>query len=92
LIVVGFAAGRVPAIPANLLLIKNVAAIGLFWGAYRARNPEKLAASLGALPSWRDRGVLKPFVSERYPLARAGAALERLAKRQARGKIVIEVG
>jgi NADPH:quinone reductase len=91
LIVVGFASGRIPAIPANLLLIKNVAAIGLFWGAYRARNPDKLAASLDALLSWWDQGILKPMVSERYKLARAGDALERLAKRQARGKIAIEI-
>jgi NADPH:quinone reductase len=71
LIVVGFASGRIPAIPANLLLVKNVAAIGLFWGAYRARNPDKLAASLDALLNWWDQGVLKPLVSERYKLARA---------------------
>ncbi|MCM0020805.1 MAG: NADPH:quinone oxidoreductase family protein [Tagaea sp.] len=91
LIVVGFAAGRIPQIPANLLLIKNVAAIGLFWGAYRARNPDKLAASLDALLTWWDEGALKPLVSARFKLAQAGEALQRLAKRQARGKTAIEI-
>jgi NADPH:quinone reductase len=72
LIVIGFAAGKIPQIPANLLLVKNIAAIGLFWGAYRARNPDRLAASLDTLLGWWDQGALKPFVSERDPLARAG--------------------
>jgi NADPH:quinone reductase len=92
LVVVGFASGRVPQIPANILLIKNIAAIGLFWGAYRKHNPERLAASIDALLSMWERGALKPLVSERYKLAQAGEALNRLATRQAKGKIAIEIG
>lgn len=90
-VVVGFAAGRVPQIPANILLIKNIAAVGLFWGAYRKRNPERLAASIDALLSMWERGALKPLVSERFKLAQASEALARLTQRQAKGKIAIEI-
>lgn len=89
-LVVGFAAGRIPEIPANLLLVKNIAATGVFWGAYRKRNPGALRESFEHLFAWWRDGKLKPHVSHRLPLARAAAAMQLLIERTATGKVVLE--
>jgi NADPH2:quinone reductase len=92
IVVVGFASGHIPQIPANLLLVKNVAALGLFWGAYRKQDPARVRASLVTLLGWWAEGKLRPLVSERFALADAGRALAHLAERRGTGKIVIEIG
>ena len=52
LLVVGFAAGRIPQAPANLLLVKNIAAIGVYWSSHREREPERLQQSFADLFSF----------------------------------------
>jgi NADPH2:quinone reductase len=92
ILVIGFASGTVPQIPANILLVKNVTVIGFDWGAYRRLAPERVRASLAAvLDGWSD-GRLAPLVSEVLPLDRAADALERLRDRRVAGKIVLSVG
>ena len=49
IVVVGFAGGRIPQVPANILLVKNIAVIGLYWGAYRKREPRRMAESLAQI-------------------------------------------
>ncbi|MBI1244895.1 MAG: zinc-binding dehydrogenase [Alphaproteobacteria bacterium] len=90
-VVVGFASGHIPQIPANLLLVKNVAALGFFWGSYRRHEPERIRASLETLLGWWSEGKLKPLVSERFALSNAALALAHLSERRGAGKIVIEV-
>ncbi|MBI3507065.1 MAG: NADPH:quinone oxidoreductase family protein [Proteobacteria bacterium] len=92
IVVVGFASGHIPQIPANLLLVKNIAALGLFWGAYRKHDPARVRESLETLLGWWEEGKLKPLVSERFALADAGRAFAHLSERRGTGKIVIEVG
>ena len=89
LLVIGFAGGTTPQIPANLLLVKNCAAIGLYWGSYRRHAPQLLAESFRELFSWCEEGKLKPLVSQRFPLERAAEALTLLANRRATGKLVL---
>jgi NADPH:quinone reductase len=89
LVVVGFAGGKVQQIPANILLVKNLAVYGLYWGSYRRHAPERLPGAFAELFGWWREGRLKPFVSARYDLAEAKAALGELAERRARGKIVL---
>ncbi len=89
LVVVGFAGGKVQQIPANILLVKNLAVYGLYWGSYRRHSPERLPGAFAELFGWWREGRLKPFVSARYDLAEAKAALGELAERRARGKIVL---
>jgi len=89
LIVVGFASGRIPEAPANRLLIKNCAAIGLFWGAYAMRDPKVIVDSFGTLLGWYAEGRLKPHVSHTFPMERAGEALNTLLSRKATGKVVL---
>lgn len=88
-IIIGFAAGRIPQIPANLVLVKNIDLIGFFWGSYRRYKPHLMAESYQQLFSWFAAGKLKPHVSHRLPLAQAGEALGLLRARQSTGKVVL---
>jgi NADPH2:quinone reductase len=92
LIVVGFAAGRVPQIPANILLVKNVSALGYYWGSYRSHAPELVRRQFADLFDWYRAGKLHPHVSHRLDLARAGEALALLAERKSTGKVVLTTG
>jgi NADPH2:quinone reductase len=89
LLVVGFAQGEIPKLPVNLLLLKEAAAIGVFWGQFIVRNPVLHLANLSKLMDWFEGGKLKPFVSESYELDEAKEALARVMNRRAKGKIVV---
>jgi NADPH2:quinone reductase len=87
-LVVGFPAG-IPRLPLNLTLLKGCQVVGVFWGGFAQRDPQANAGNIAELMQLYARGAIKPLVSERYPLARAGEAIARLARRQAMGKIVV---
>jgi NADPH2:quinone reductase len=89
-LVVGFTAG-IPKLPLNLPLLKSCQVIGVFWGDFASRYPDKHAANVAALMDLYLDGKIKPAVTERYPLARGADAIARLGARQARGKIVVTV-
>lgn len=91
LLVVGFASGRIPELPVNLVLLKGGAVLGVFWGSFAQRQPADNAANFQQLFTWFAEGKLKPLVSKTYPLAEAGEAIEQLASRKAVGKLVIKV-
>lgn len=91
LLIIGFASGQVPQIPANILLVKNLSAIGLNWGAYKTLAPAAMAASFGELLGWLADGRLRPHVSHTYPLADAAVALKELRARKTTGKVVLTV-
>lgn len=91
ILVIGFASGAVPQIPANHLLVKNVTVIGYWWGAYRKLNPLLVRQSMNdALDMWT-QGKLRPHVSRTLPLARAAEALTLLKSRAVSGKLVLTV-
>lgn len=89
LLPLGFASGEIPQIPANLLLVKNLTVIGLYWGAYMRFKPKVLTDSFAQLFAWYGEGRLKPHVSHRVPLSDAQKALELLVTRKATGKVVV---
>lgn len=89
LLCIGFAGGEVPQIPANLLLVKNLSVIGLYWGGYLAFRPDVLTASMARLFGWFTQGVLTPHVSHVLPLDQAVDGLDLLRTRQATGKVVV---
>lgn len=91
LVVVGFAAGRIPQAPANLLLVKNAAVMGLFWGAYRQRNPQVLRDSFAELLSWYADGKLKPHISHRFSLDQAPEAMAAMLERRSTGKVILKI-
>ena len=89
LLVVGFAAGEIPKIPLNLTLLKGCSIVGVFWGDFARREPERFANAMRQLGRWFAEGRLKPHISETFPLERASAALTMMANRQVKGKVVI---
>lgn len=89
LLTVGFAAGRIPQAPANILLVKNISVVGIHWSSYRGRADGVLAASFARLFAWLREGRIRPLVSRGYPLHETPAALAALAGRRAQGKIVV---
>ena len=92
IVVVGFASGQVPQIPANLLLVKNLTAIGLYWGAYRDIRPEAFAAQFDTLFRWWEEGALKPHASHVFPLEKARDAFAALTERRSSGKVALVMG
>lgn len=88
-IVIGFASGDVPQIPANIILVKNITVIGFYWGGYLAFNPQALTDSLAELMAWHADGKLKPHVSHTLPLDQAADALELMRTRKSTGKVVV---
>ena len=89
MLVIGFASGEIPALPANLPLLKGAALIGVFWGAFAQRQPQDNVANFQKLFAWYAEGKLKPLVSQTFPLEKAGDAIDTLAKRKAVGKVVV---
>jgi NADPH2:quinone reductase len=91
LLVVGFAAGEIPKIPLNLTLLKGCSIVGVFWGDFSRREPEKFADEIGQLGRWYADGKLKPHITATFPLERASDALTLMANRQVKGKVVLTV-
>lgn len=89
LLVVGFANGEIPKLPANLMLLKGCSVVGVFLGDHLKREPAAFAADLRVLFGWLAEGALRPHVGERYPLARGGEAIRALMERRVSGKVVI---
>lgn len=86
---IGFASGEVPQIAANLLLVKNLSVMGLYWGGYLEFAPQVLTQSLQTLFAWFESGGLSPHISHQLPFAQYPQGLELLRSRQATGKVVI---
>ena len=91
-LVIGFAAGEIPKLPLNLALLKGASVVGVFWGDFTKREPQAFAESARQLARWYRDGKLKPHVSASYPLAQAAEAMNLLASRKAKGKVVIRIG
>jgi NADPH2:quinone reductase len=91
LLVVGFAGGTIPQAKANLVLLKGCAIVGVFWGAFTAREPETNRQNFKQLFSWFEEGKLKPSISHRFPLAQAADALEAIVRREVVGKAILTV-
>ena len=89
-LVVGFAAGGIPKLPANRLLLQNAAALGVFWGEVMNRDRATAASVRAALVALYRQGTVPPLIGGRFPLAEAPAALAALAGRATVGKLVLE--
>lgn len=88
-LVIGFAAGDIPKIPLNLLLLKGSSAVGVFWGAFRQKEPQADAANFAELMSWFASGRLRPLVGATYSLAETPRALSEMMQRKITGKAVV---
>lgn len=91
-LVVGFAAGPVPKLPLNLVLLKQAQVIGVFMGQWAEKSPDEFRELLNSLTEWVKEGTVRPFISGVYPLERLRDALEAMASRRVQGKLVITTG
>ncbi len=91
ILVVGFTSGTIPKYPTNLALLKGCALVGVFWGAFRQREPQVSRENTQELFKLFEKGDLKPYVSQTFPLEQYVAALNVFVNRQAMGKVVLTV-
>lgn len=89
-LVIGFAAGDIPKLPLNLVLLKGCDVRGVFWGAWTERDPAAHLAELAQLFRWAAEGKLSAHVHATYPLEQTAEALKVLADRKAMGKVIIK--
>lgn len=88
-LVVGFAAGEIPKIPLNLLLLKGCDLVGVFWGDHIEREKEAFRAEMAQIVAWAAEGRVKPHIHAVRPLAETAVAIEEIAARRVKGKIVV---
>jgi NADPH:quinone reductase len=88
-LVVGFAAGDIPKIPLNLVLLKSCDIRGVLWGSWTVRDPKGQLALMKDIAAWCAEGKLSAHVYAAYPLAETAAALKAIAERKVMGKIVL---
>ena len=88
-LVVGFAAGEIPKLPLNLVLLKGCDVLGVFWGGFIERDPEGHRANTQQLLEWCVQGKISSHVHATYPLTKGVAALKAIAARQVMGKVIL---
>jgi NADPH2:quinone reductase len=91
-VVIGFAAGRIPTVKVNYLMVKNMEVTGLQISDYRRRVPEQMAACFAELFALHVQGKLKPLPTKTYPIEQFATALREIKERQVRGRIVLTQG
>ena len=88
-LVVGFAAGPIPALPWNLALLKGASIVGVFWGDFAKREPQKNAEMMQTLTDWYEHKKIKPFIDSTMPMDQLMQAYERMNSRAVQGKLVM---
>jgi NADPH2:quinone reductase len=88
-LVVGFAAGVIPKLPLNLTLLKGCDVLGVYFGDWVRREPDRYRAGMDELTRWAAAGKLSCHVHRAYPLAEMAQALKALTDRQAMGKVIV---
>ncbi|MEC5212177.1 NADPH2:quinone reductase [Polaromonas sp. CG_9.5] len=88
-LVVGFAAGTIPALPLNLTLLKGASIVGVFWGGFAKNEPKANAAAMAELAQWYAQGKIKPVIDRTMPMAELKAAYAHMGSRGVKGKLVM---
>jgi NADPH2:quinone reductase len=88
LLVIGFAGGDIPSVKVNRILLKNIAVVGLHWGAYSKFEPERIPETYRALFDLYAKGEISPLIYREYALSEVSAALAALGSRQSWGKVI----
>ncbi len=88
-LVVGFAAGDIPKLPLNLVLLRGCDIRGVFWGSWTKREPQAQHALMADIAAWCAQGKLSAHVHAVYPLAEIATALKAISDRKVMGKIVL---
>ncbi len=90
-LIIGFAAGEIPKLPANLTLLKGCEIVGVFWGAFTQRQPQDNLANFQQMIAWVQEGRIRPKVNNIYSFENAGQAIKDMAERKLNGKAVIKI-
>ena len=90
-LIVGFASGDIPQLPANIALLKEASIVGVWWGTWAARNPGLQIQNMSELATLVSSGALKPEVTETYPLDEFEQAFQTISERRALGKVVLQI-
>ncbi|MEA1081271.1 NADPH:quinone oxidoreductase family protein [Marinobacter qingdaonensis] len=90
-LIIGFAAGEIPKVPANLTLLKGCSVVGVFWGSFTQREPEASAQNMMELMKLYSEGKIDPKISEVFEFDDYAKALGALSERRATGKVVLKV-
>lgn len=89
-LVIGFAAGEIPKIPLNLVMLKGCELIGVFWGRHVKLHPDAFSDQMARLVDWCAKGEIRPHIDHVFPLEKTAEAIRLLENRQIKGKIVIK--
>ena len=90
-LVVGFAAGDIPRLPINLVLLKSCQVVGVFYGAFTAREPAETAQNFREILEFYNQKKIDPLIGQTFPLTDYAPALRCLSERRAIGKVVVEL-
>lgn len=88
-LVVGFAAGGIPTLPLNLMLLKGASLVGVFWGDFARREPKANADMMAELAGWYAQGKIKPVIDQTMPMSELKAAYAHMGSRGVKGKLVM---
>jgi NADPH2:quinone reductase len=91
-LVIGFAQGSIPSLPLNLSLLKGASIVGVFWGEFARREPQRNAQALAELARWYQQGKIRPVIEHQLAMIDLPKAFELMASRQVRGKVVLTNG
>jgi NADPH:quinone reductase len=91
-VTLGYAAGSIPAIPLNLVLLKDITIRGMEIRTFTGDHPDQAARDMRELQQMFSDGRIRPYVGARFPLSDTAMALRHVAERKAIGKVVIDVG
>ncbi|PPE67732.1 NADPH:quinone oxidoreductase family protein [Caldimonas caldifontis] len=88
-LVIGFAQGSIPSLPLNLALLKGASIVGVFWGEFARREPQRNAQALTELATWYAQGKIRPVIEHQLAMTDLPKAFDLMAARQVRGKLVL---
>jgi NADPH2:quinone reductase len=90
-LIIGFASGDIPQLPANIALLKEARIVGVWWGTWAARNPDLQIQNMSELAALVSDGVLNPGVTESFPLDEFEKAFQLISERRALGKVILQI-
>jgi NADPH:quinone reductase-like Zn-dependent oxidoreductase/acyl dehydratase len=88
-LVIGFAVGEIPQIPANQVLLKGCSVQGIFWGNFAEKEPLQQLQNLQQLFQWLQNGKIKPHIHQLYSLTESPNAIQDLMDRKVSGKAMV---
>jgi NADPH2:quinone reductase len=89
-LVIGFAAGDIPKIPLNLLLLKGCELVGVFWGRHVQQDRAAYHAQMARLMKWAAEGKITPHIDHVFPLEKTSEAIRMMDERKIKGKVIVK--